>query len=94
MLVRDAPAAALLAQSDGQPQALLRMLGETRRHATAQQRMRKGDVRTGRDVEGDDLEDRALAQPDEERLPGRAVGLEAAGAVLGGGTSNMTISSV
>ena len=92
VLVRDDPAAALLAQPDGQPKAVAWVLLELVVRPTAEQRVREGDVDTGSDLERDDLEGGALPLPFEEGWPRRVVSLDAADP-SGGGTSNITISS-
>jgi hypothetical protein len=83
VLVGDQPPAFLLAKADGQAQALMRKLREVGGLAAAQKRMREGDVCARRYLQGDDLEDRAVAQPSEEWRPGLALGRKAAGAILG-----------
>ena len=66
MLVRNCPAAALLAQPDGEAKAVVGILLELLVGTATEQRVREGNIVSGRDVKRDDLERGALFLPIEE----------------------------
>ena len=82
VLVADDPPIVLAAESDGQPQPVLRVLRQLVGRSAAQQRVRERHVASGRHLQRLDLEDRTLSLPGEERRPGVAVGVEAADALV------------
>jgi hypothetical protein len=93
MFMRDDPAATLLAQSDGQAKAVLGILPELLVSPATEQRMREGHVVACGNVKRNDFEHGALFLPVEERRPRLAISLDTPHAVVGGGTSNITMSS-
>jgi hypothetical protein len=73
VLVRDDPAAVLLAQPDGQPKAVAWVFAELLVRPATEQGVREGDVRAGGDIERDELERGAMPLPFEEGWPRLAI---------------------
>jgi hypothetical protein len=93
MLVRDHPASTLLSQTDGQREPIVRITPQLIGCSASEQGPAEGKVVAHRDVELDDIERRTRSQPFEEWRPRAARPVDAARAISGGGTSNMTMSS-
>jgi hypothetical protein len=73
----------LLAQADGEAQAVLGVVGQLLLLSAVKQGVRIGDIVTRRDVQGHDLERSASQLPLEERRPALTVGVDAADALVG-----------
>jgi hypothetical protein len=93
MLVRDSPPALDFAQADGQTEAVLGILLQLLSGPATKQCVCKGDIVPGDDIERDDLERGTLFLPIEKGRPCVAIG-RLTRTSFGGGTSNITMSSV